>query len=356
MVSTTLDDTNNSDKRKRDDQDRPRQDEELPSIADEPVGLGARRKRVRLEVVTNNNVAAMSTSPGQLTGGSFTSLFTTPDDEGSHLIMLPESSPLVTSQDSALTAASRFAPSIPGLFFAPEIRLPLELAEELMEQCMNAYFRKNTAVNQVMLFGRATITPPPPPPPPPPPHAGDSELLLPDTNPRLSNSSSGLPPFLVSLLSTLEKMLLPVLPAHTHSLLFPPVTGPTRARQAILNLYNPGEGISPHVDLLHRFGDGIIGLSLGSGCVMRFRKERGEEVLGIEGLDNRDHWDLYLPERTVLVLSGEARYGWTHGIEGRADDLVQGEEFAGDPTWIARGVRLSITFRWLLPGADIVGS
>ncbi|KAJ6468962.1 hypothetical protein DFH09DRAFT_1222044 [Mycena vulgaris] len=113
------------------------------------------------------------------------------------------------------------------------------------------------------------------------------------------------------------------------------------ARQAILNLYRPGEGITPHVDLLRRFGDGIVGVSFGSGCLMQFA--RVAEAEGVRPLN------LFLPERSVLVLSGDARYGWTHGIEERTADLVAGTGV------VERGVRLSITFRWLLPGADVVG-
>lgn len=51
----------------------------------------------------------------------------------------------------------------------------------------------------------------------------------------------------------------------------PAVIRGSGARQVILNQYLPGEGISPHVDLLGRYRDGISGISLGSGCVMRFK-------------------------------------------------------------------------------------
>ncbi|KAJ6526546.1 hypothetical protein DFH09DRAFT_1187448 [Mycena vulgaris] len=166
----------------------------------------------------------------------------------------------------------------------------------------------NPGVNQIMLFG-------------------------------VASASDGLPPVLRTLLFTISALLAPILPGDVHSLLFPPT--PARARQAILNLYRPGEGITPHVDLLRRFGDGIVGVSFGSGCVMQFA--RVAEAEGVRPLN------LFLPERSVLVLSGDARYGWTHGIEERTADLVAGTGV------VERGVRLSITFRWLLPGADVVG-
>jgi hypothetical protein len=59
---------------------------------------------------------------------------------------------------SSNASASRIAPPIPGLFFPWATRISLNLADELMEQCMNTYFQ-NTATNQVMLFQCAHIVP-----------------------------------------------------------------------------------------------------------------------------------------------------------------------------------------------------
>jgi alkylated DNA repair dioxygenase AlkB len=138
-----------------------------------------------------------------------------------------------------------------------------------------------------------------------------------------------------------------------------------RARQAIINLYRPGEGISPHVDLLRRFGDGIVGVSLGDGGVaMRFARAEAEarDTAGDASADageDGNEYEVWLPSGSVLVLTEEARYEWTHGIAPRSRDKVEvvaaGE---GDDGWMwqERGVRVSVTFRWLLPGADIVGS
>ena len=33
-------------------------------------------------------------------------------------------------------------------------------------------------------------------------------------------------------------------------------------------------------------------------------------------------WDLYLPERSIIVLSREARYDWSHGIDKKKRDYV----------------------------------
>jgi len=310
------------------------------------------------------------------------------------------------------------APPIHGLYFNPTLSLPHEIASAVMEFCLKTYFR-NPNVNQVMLFGRA-----------PDPEvsnlssstnysrilnnnaSSDSAKLysnpvstsIPKTsdctrthNTNDNTNTTGLPTVFINLLSTLSILLKPFLPEKAYTLLFP--SCPTQARQAIINLYNPGEGISPHVDLLGRYGDGIIGVSFGSGCVMKFdrvaqtsRAANGSNYVsnrtmpnddddgsgvpakGADPEQHRDRWDLYLPERSVLVLSEDARYGWTHGIDKITKDYVSASEADADVNldsdgaserlvgnghaggrWIERGVRLSVTFRWLLPGADVVG-
>lgn len=236
--------------------------------------------------------------------------------------------------------AVRTPPPIPGLF-VPPVFLPPELEDEIASECKRLYFEGRNA-NQVMLFGRTT--------------SGADR----DTDDRHARLGKGLPPFLISLLHHLSDALRRRIPDTLYDVLFPPWGAPPRARQAIVNLYHPGEGITPHVDLLNRFDDGIIGVSLRSGCVMTF--ERVAEILTCQQeryngdvVGSQSRWDLYLPERSILILSKDARYGWTHGIPGRTHDLVESEDKEQEPHLIRRGTRLSVTFRWLLPGADIVG-
>jgi len=212
-----------------------------------------------------------------------------------------------------------------------------------MWTCIRTYFQSSD-VDQIMLFQRASPS---------------------------SSSGTAFPPVLISLLSMLSTLLQPLLPPAKHALLFPEHPTPF-ARQVVLNFYWPGDGITPHVDLLDRYGDGIIGVSLGSGCVMQFSKARkatGGEATPpqheMNGHEDRDHYGLYLPPGSVIILTAESRYLWTHGIERRMEDLVESTgsqyEHSGaavvrsDSSFVARDVRLSITFRWLLPGADVVG-
>ncbi|KAH9939335.1 uncharacterized protein BXZ73DRAFT_43869 [Epithele typhae] len=251
---------------------------------------------------------------------------------------------------ASLALVRRSPPSIPGLFFDPTLLLPDALCEDVMLSCMRAFFQ-DTSANQVMLFARSS-----PPSRPPSPHDA----------PRPPTSSPGLPSFLSDLLETLDDNLKPLLPPATHALLFSPApvasgyTGPPRARQAIVNVYWPGEGITPHVDLLDRYGDGIVGVSFGSGCAMRFDRVTSGDQPGErgDGDGDGDGCAVYLPTGSVLVMTGAARYDWTHGIEKRFEDLVEDEPGSGRErcTVLERGLRLSVTFRWLLPGADVVGS
>ncbi len=182
--------------------------------------------------------------------------------------------------------------------------------------------------NQVMLF----------------PSLANGELKEDVSNP---STRYGFPTFLNQLQDTIHSLLEPHLTELELATLFYP--SPPLGRQIILNLYRPGEGITPHVDLPRRYADGIIGVCLGSGCVMDFLKEPVD-------IDSQRH-SVYLPERTVYCMVGEARWGWQHGIAERMHDrvVVVDHGQAGHMT-IPRGIRVSVTMRWMKEGADVVGS
>ena len=104
---------------------------------------------------------------------------------------------------------------------------------------------------------------------------------------------------------------------------------PYLADQMIVNAYEPGGGISAHVDL-SAFDDTIVAISLGSTCVMQFAEKasgREEELLVESG--------------SALIMSGEVRSQWTHAIPARTSDLWQDRERV-------RGRRVSLTFRRML--------
>lgn len=97
--------------------------------------------------------------------------------------------------------------------------------------------------------------------------------------------------------------------------------------QLIVNEYLPGQGIAGHVDCQPCFDETIFSLSLGSTCLMDFINVKTKEVKSI-----------LLEPRSLLIMSDEARYGWSHGIAGRKSDEYRGKSYS-------RGTRISLTFR-----------
>lgn len=100
---------------------------------------------------------------------------------------------------------------------------------------------------------------------------------------------------------------------------------PFKPDQAIVNEYQPGQGISAHVDCVPCFGDMIASLTLGSGAIMQFKNDNQKE-------------EVYLEPRSLVTLSGPARYEWTHAIPARKSDMVNGFK-------LQRERRISLTFR-----------
>ena len=97
--------------------------------------------------------------------------------------------------------------------------------------------------------------------------------------------------------------------------------------QVIVNEYLPGQGIAPHTDCIPCFGETIASASLLSASEMEFLHPptgRREALL--------------LKPRSLLILSGPARYEWQHTIRPRKADMAGG-------TRLPRSRRLSLTFR-----------
>ncbi|WP_218079428.1 alpha-ketoglutarate-dependent dioxygenase AlkB [Anthocerotibacter panamensis] len=97
--------------------------------------------------------------------------------------------------------------------------------------------------------------------------------------------------------------------------------------QAIVNEYEPGQGISRHIDCPSCFKNVIVSISLGSSCVMNLEHRRTGSKTSI-----------LLEPRTLLVMQNEARYEWLHSIPARKMDTFDGYE-------ILRKTRVSLTFR-----------
>ncbi|KAI7901193.1 uncharacterized protein BX663DRAFT_515217 [Cokeromyces recurvatus] len=104
----------------------------------------------------------------------------------------------------------------------------------------------------------------------------------------------------------------------------------------LINEYNPGQGIMPHIDAPALFGPAILSLSLLSDCIMKFT-------------DTDDHVsiDIVLPRRSLAILTGDARYKYKHGI---SKDLIETTS-SGEIT-IHRERRISFTFREIIAWED----
>ncbi|KAJ4847443.1 hypothetical protein Tsubulata_030687 [Turnera subulata] len=102
--------------------------------------------------------------------------------------------------------------------------------------------------------------------------------------------------------------------------------------QLIVNVYQPGEGICAHVDLM-RFEDGIAIVSLESPCVMHFTPAAEDQPLKVI--------PVHLTPGSLVLLSGEARYLWMHEINRKPGFQVwEGRE-------LSQQRRTSITLRKL---------
>ena len=93
--------------------------------------------------------------------------------------------------------------------------------------------------------------------------------------------------------------------------------------QVIVNEYLPGQGIAMHTDHPD-FGPTVATMSLGDAWTMEFRDPKSNE--------QRSH---LLEVGSILILSGEARHQWQHGIAKRKTE----------PDGRKRQRRVSLTFR-----------
>ena len=97
--------------------------------------------------------------------------------------------------------------------------------------------------------------------------------------------------------------------------------------QLTVNEYEPGQGIAAHVDTYNCFGPEILVISLGSAAAMNMQNRSTGQRKAV-----------MLPPRSLLLLSGPARYEWSHAIPSRHRDKVDG-------VFMDRTRRISLTFR-----------
>lgn len=103
----------------------------------------------------------------------------------------------------------------------------------------------------------------------------------------------------------------------------------TMLHQVLVTEYEPGAGIGWHRDKAV-FGQ-VVGVSLLSPCVLRFRRQLQSELFKDQKRPRKwERFNINAEPRSVYLLSGRARSEWQHSIL-RVDDL-----------------RYSITFRNVL--------
>jgi DNA oxidative demethylase len=107
-------------------------------------------------------------------------------------------------------------------------------------------------------------------------------------------------------------------------------TADDRLAECLLTRYPPGATIGWHRDA-PMFGD-VVGVSLGSSCLLRFQRGQGNQ---------RRVFEQVLERRSGYLLTGPSRTAWQHSIPAVGD------------------VRYSITFRTLrrrfVPAEDLDG-
>ena len=101
--------------------------------------------------------------------------------------------------------------------------------------------------------------------------------------------------------------------------------------QAIVNEYFPGQGIAMHADR-QCFGATVATVSLGDAWRMDLRPAGGKADTRV---------DILLEQGSALLMTGDARWRWFHGIAKRQKERTDGGSRM-------RKRRLSLTFRTVL--------
>ena len=104
--------------------------------------------------------------------------------------------------------------------------------------------------------------------------------------------------------------------------------------QVIVNEYCGSQGIAPHIDSPSSFAGVVAMVSLLETWEMEFRKRRSKVKITHK-----------LDRRGATILTGEARYQWTHEIPKRKTEPGPVKPGNKRPTRLPRHRRISLTFR-----------
>lgn len=99
--------------------------------------------------------------------------------------------------------------------------------------------------------------------------------------------------------------------------------------QCIVNRYEPGQGISAHIDK-ETFGPVVACFTLGAGTTITFSRTINGEKVVIEK---------YVEPNSLYFMTGDSRYEWKHEIKPRVSERG-----------VRRETRISVTFRTVSEG------
>jgi alkylated DNA repair dioxygenase AlkB len=128
--------------------------------------------------------------------------------------------------------------------------------------------------------------------------------------------------------------------------------------------YPIGAGFQAHYDSRHRWGETVVGVTLGQGGTMYFTSPKGETVpneigenyandfdkpsIRIKEYKNSYAVELDLPRRSMYIMTRDARLNFKHGLRAQNP-----KRFASPPDWNPNNYRRSITLRHTKCFSDI---
>jgi len=105
----------------------------------------------------------------------------------------------------------------------------------------------------------------------------------------------------------------------------------TDFNQVVIDEYMPGQALPLHIENISLFNEKIIILSLGSDVFMQFIT------------DSRNIHSIFVPRRSITILTGDARWYWKHGVPSHMSELDSKAWKKIQPL----DTRMTITFRKL---------
>ena len=103
--------------------------------------------------------------------------------------------------------------------------------------------------------------------------------------------------------------------------------------------YPPGTSFQHHFDSRYQWGETVVGVSLGAPCEIQFKYSAPKSSV-TQALRR-----VWLPRRSVYIMSGKSRFEWTHGVFRVGKASLSGSDLAAPPAWNPNNWRRSWTFR-----------